>query len=211
MAWLVSLGQWSAWRRLALHFMQPGPTLELAYGTGGFFADMLAAGYAPVGLDLSPYMARLASRRLRHNPLRLTQANAQRLPFPASTFTNIVATFPTEYIMHPQTLTEIHRVLKEPPAGRLIIVGEGQLRGPWPLRPLLDWLYEITGQRSIHPNKPLALAAAHHFAAHWELVEYQGAVARLLLAEKDQSSPLENSLPGFGGNLYRKNPPLRVS
>jgi hypothetical protein len=68
----------------------------------------------------------------------------------------------------------------------LIIVAEGQLRGPWPLHPLLDWLYEITGQRAIHPTKPLALAAAHHFTAHWELVEYQGAVARLLLAEKSE-------------------------
>jgi hypothetical protein len=86
--------------------------------------------------------------------------------------------------MRPQTLTEIHRVLKDRPAGRLIIVAEGQLRGPWPLRPLLDWLYKITGQRSIHPGKPLALATAHHFTAHWELVEYQGAVTRLLLAEK---------------------------
>ena len=43
-AWLVSLGQWPAWRRLALQFVQPGPILELAYGTGGLFVDMIEAG-----------------------------------------------------------------------------------------------------------------------------------------------------------------------
>lgn len=190
-AWVVSFGQWSAWRRLALRFMQPGPTLELAYGTGGFFVDMLAAGHAAIGIDLSPYMARLAGRRLRrYNYLsRLAQATGQALPFPSNHFTNIVATFPAEYIMSPQTLTEICRVLKDSPlpsgsSSRLIVVAEGQLRGPWPLRPLIDWLYQITGQRSIHPTKPLAVLAAHDFEARWELVEHDGAVARVLIADK---------------------------
>jgi ubiquinone/menaquinone biosynthesis C-methylase UbiE len=190
-AWLVSLGQWSAWRRLALRFMQPGPTLELAYGTGGFFVDMLAAGHTAMGIDLSPYMARLAGRRLRrHNySSRLTQAEAQALPFPSSHFTNIVATCPAEYIMRPQTLAEICRVLKDSPlssgsAGRLIIVAEGQLRGPWPLRPFIDWLYQITGQRSIPLAKSLDVLAAHDFEARWELAEHEGAVARVLIADK---------------------------
>ena len=48
-AWLVSFGQWSTWRRLALLFMQPGPTLELAFGTGVFFIDMLEAGAERIG------------------------------------------------------------------------------------------------------------------------------------------------------------------
>ena len=61
-AWLVSFGQWTAWRRLALQFMQSGPTLELAFGTGVFFIDMVEAGYKPVGIDLSPYMARQAGQ-----------------------------------------------------------------------------------------------------------------------------------------------------
>jgi ubiquinone/menaquinone biosynthesis C-methylase UbiE len=184
-AWLVSFGQWAAWRRLALRFMQPGPTLELAYGTGGFFVDMLAAGYAPVGIDVSPYMAHLAGQRLRRSlyPFSLNRAKAQALPFAANSFVNVVATFPTEYIMQPQTLAEIYRVLDET-SGRLIIVAEGQLRGPWPLRPFIDWLYQVTGQRSIHPAKPLEIAAAHNFTARWEIAEYESAVARLLIAVK---------------------------
>ena len=109
MAWSVSFGQWAAWCRLALHFLQPGPILELAYGTGGFFVDMTAAGHRPVGIDLSPYMARLARRRLhrRHIPLRLNRAQAQSLPFPAGYFANVVATLPTHYIFDDATLAEV--------------------------------------------------------------------------------------------------------
>lgn len=188
-AWLVSFGQWAAWRRLALLMMQPGPTLELAFGTGVFFLDLLKAGHRPVGLDLSPYMAQQAGQRLRrHNyALPLCQAQAQAIPFPSNHFVNVVATFPTDYMLQPDTLAEIQRVLRGPasnPAGRLIIVAEGQLRGPWPLRPLLNWLYKITNQRSIPPEEPLALLAAHGFDPRWEMVEHNGARARLLIAGK---------------------------
>jgi ubiquinone/menaquinone biosynthesis C-methylase UbiE len=191
-AWLVSFGQWAAWRRLALPFLQPGSTLELAYGTGAFFADMTTAGYQPVGIDLSPYMARLASRRLRRRklPLHLSRARAQRLPFPAGHFANVVATFPTDYMLARDTMAEIHRVLHSAAEGRspgrLIVVFEGHLRGPWPIRPFINWLYEITGQHSLAPTKPLHLLNSGGFAARWELVEHDGAAARLLIAEKQE-------------------------
>ncbi len=189
-AWLVSFGQWPAWRRLALQFMQPGPTLELAYGTGAFFIDMLDHGYRPIGIDLSPYMARMAGRRLleKEENLRLNQGRAQALPFPSHTFTNVVATFPTEYILEDDTLAEIYRVLKNPAEVdtpvQLIVVAEGHLRGPWPLRPFIDWLYKITGQRDTPLEKPMTPLTKHNFAARWEFVEKNGAAARLIIAQK---------------------------
>lgn len=192
-AWMVSFGQWAAWRRLALLKMRPGPTLELAYGTGVFFLDMLAAGHRPVGLDISPYMAQQAGRRLRRQnyALPLCLAEAQAIPFPSGYFVNVVATFPTDYMLQPDTLAEIGRVLRNSASipdgqagGQLIIVAEGQLRGPWPLRPLINWLYSITNQRSIPPEQPLKLLAAHNFDAFWEMVEHNGARARLLIAGK---------------------------
>jgi ubiquinone/menaquinone biosynthesis C-methylase UbiE len=191
-AWSVSFGQWAAWRKLALQFLQPGPILELAYGTGGLFVDMLEAGYQPVGVDLSPYMAHLAGRRLhrRNIPVRLSQAKAQALPFPSNHFANVVATFPTDYIFEGETLAEIHRVLEAPPiaknntAGRLIIVIEGQLRGPWPIRSFVEWLYKVTGQRKFPPFKPLSLFEEHNFETRWEMAEHRGARARLLIAGK---------------------------
>jgi ubiquinone/menaquinone biosynthesis C-methylase UbiE len=185
-AWAVSFGQWSAWRRLALQFAHPGPILELAYGTGGLFIDMLEAGYQPVGIDISPYMARMASRRLhrRNFTTPLSRAKAQHLPFPTATFANVIATFPTNYIFDAQTLAEVHRVLQ--PVGRLIIVVEGQLRGPWPIRPIINWLYKITDQHNFPAIKPLPLFAAQGFAARWQTVEFEGAQARLLIGDKAQ-------------------------
>ncbi len=199
-AWLVSFGQWSTWRRLALLFMQPGPTLELAFGTGVFFIDMLEAGYRPLGIDLSPYMARQAGRRLRQRnfELRLSRAKTQALPFPSNHFANVVATFPSDYLLESQTLAEIRRVLRDPAAapdaqaGRLVVVAEGQLRGPWPIRTFIDWLYRITNQRSIPPAKPLNLLTVHHFQARWEIVERHGAQARLLIADKRNPGPSSN-------------------
>jgi ubiquinone/menaquinone biosynthesis C-methylase UbiE len=188
-AWIVSFGQWPAWRRLALQFMQPGPTLELAYGTGAFFVDMLDCGYQPIGIDVSPYMAQRASKRLQQKKQspRLNQAKAQALPFPNNTFTNVVATFPTDYILQDETLAEIHRVLRDPAPdspSRLIVVAEGQLRGPWPIRPFINWLYKITGQRDTPLEKPMTPLAKHNFAARWEFVDCAGAAARLIIAEK---------------------------
>ena len=193
-AWLVSFGQWASWRRAALQFLRPGPTLELAFGTGSFFVDMVAAGYQPWGIDLSPYMARIAKGRLQQigYQLRLNRARAQALPFPTAYFTNVVATFPTDYMLEDETLAEIYRVLKNGDAssgngslaGRLIIVTEGELRGPWPIRPFIDWLYRVTDQRSVPPSKPLNLLTAHQFEARWERIKFEGAVARLLIGEK---------------------------
>ncbi|RME47850.1 MAG: methyltransferase domain-containing protein, partial [Caldilineae bacterium] len=118
-AWLVSLGAWARWRRTVMPYLRPGPTLELAFGTGGLFADLCEAGRRPVGIDLSPFMARLAARRLRRRrlPLALARARAQALPFPTRRFANVVATFPTPYIFEPATLSEVHRVLAD--GGRL--------------------------------------------------------------------------------------------
>jgi len=191
-AWVVSFGQWTTWRRLALQFMQPGPTLELAFGTGVFFIDMVESGHKPVGIDLSPYMARQAGQRLRRKNIEtgLSRARTQALPFPANYFANVVATFPTDYLLESKTLAEIHRVLRSSTStqnddgGRFIVVAEGQLRGPWPVRPFIDWLYRITNQRRILPKEPLRLLADHNFEARWKIAEAKGAQARLLLAGK---------------------------
>ncbi len=197
-AWSVSFGQWAAWRRLVLPFLHSGKTLELAYGTGGLFVDMLEAGHDPVGIDLSPFMARIASRRLRrnHSTYRLSRAQAQAIPFASNYFDNVVATFPSDYMLEPETLQEIHRVLKPQVSpdetykqtGRLVIVAIGELRGPWPIRPFIDWLYRVTDQKSMPPSKPLSLLQAHHFSARWERIEKDGAIAQLLIADKEVNS-----------------------
>jgi SAM-dependent methyltransferase len=183
-AWLVSFGQWAAWRRTATLFLQEGPILELAYGTGGFMADMAARSLSPVGLDLSPYMTRLARRRLRRQGAiaPLVMGQAQHLPFPDASLANIVTTFPTEFILDPQTLASAARVLR--PGGRLVVVVMGYLRGPLLLRGFVEWLYRITGQREIPEPKPLDRLRSFGFAARWEDATLEGATARLLVATR---------------------------
>jgi ubiquinone/menaquinone biosynthesis C-methylase UbiE len=191
-AWLVSFGQWGAWRRTAALFFQDGPILELGHGTGGLLADMTARNPAPIGLDLSPYMARRARKRLLRagaDP-RLVSGQAQRLPFPDASFANVVATFPTDYILEPQTLISVSRVLR--PGGRLVIVTMGYLsatglrRGPgWRLAGrFIDWLYRITGQHEIPEPEPLARLDQFGFSARWEDGILEGAKARLLVATR---------------------------
>jgi ubiquinone/menaquinone biosynthesis C-methylase UbiE len=183
-AWLVSLGQWADWRRLALRYLHPGPTLELAYGTGRLQADLHRAGHRPAGIDLSPYMARQAGHWLARQSIQptLCRSQAQTLPFATGCFVNVIATFPTDYIMESETLAEVYRVLQ--PNGQLIVVAQGILRGPWPVRPFIDWLYKITDQRSIPPQKPLNLLSAQGFTAQWKTANHNNARARLLIAAK---------------------------
>jgi SAM-dependent methyltransferase len=121
-AWLVSLGQWSGWRRLALDHIQAGPVLEVGFGTGVLLAELLARGYTATGLERSSAMQVIAQRRLATLVVPpLVQANAQTMPLPANHFATIIATFPAPYILDPTTLSECTRLLC--PRGRLVIVG----------------------------------------------------------------------------------------
>jgi len=122
---LVSLGRWKAWvRGMALWpEAEPGAwVLELGFGPGYLQAELARQGFRAVGVDISPYMARRAWRHLQaqHLSPRLVLARAQGLPFPDATFHRVVATFPTEYILDPQTLHEVARVLR--PRGRLDVL-----------------------------------------------------------------------------------------
>jgi len=183
-AWLVSFGQWAAWRRTVTLFLREGPILELAYGTGGLLADLSECNLSPVGLDLSPYMARRARRRLLQRGLvpRIVRGQAQALPFATASFANVVATFPTEFILEPQTLTSVVRVLQ--PGGRLVIVAMGYLKGRSPLRRFVEWLYRVTGQRELPVPNPLERLESIGLDARWEEATLDGATARLLVATR---------------------------
>lgn len=159
-SWSVSLGHWRAWQRASmphLNATQGDLILELAHGTADLQIDLARAGLVSIGLDLSPYMGRIARRKLwRHDlPSRLVRGDARQLPFPATSVPAVVSTFPTEFIVHPDTLAEIHRVLR--PGGRLVFVPNGMLNLTNPLARFLEWLYRITGQRGPWPVDPLKI------------------------------------------------------
>ncbi len=123
-------GQWRIWQRLVLPRLRGHDVLELGCGLGDLLADMLAAGYNCQAIEHSPQMLKAArqtlARRQLGAPGLILQGSAQHLPFPASSFDNVVSTFPSEYIYDPDTIAEVARVLR--PGGRLIVIeGAGLL------------------------------------------------------------------------------------
>lgn len=147
-SWLVSLGAWREWQRAALPFVTGKRVLEVGHGPGHMLLELKASGYQAVGLDLSPYMGRLARRwaQQAETAVSLVRGEVQALPFAAASFDTVLATFPTEYIVDPAALASIYGVLGE--NGRLVIVPEGHLTGEGPLYRFIKWLFTVTGQRS---------------------------------------------------------------
>jgi ubiquinone/menaquinone biosynthesis C-methylase UbiE len=185
-AWVVSLGQWKAWGRTTIPHLRGERVLELAHGPGHLLVAMAGQGLSPVGLDLSPYMARLTRRQLRKAGLTvpLVRARAQALPFQDGCFDSAVATFPAEFIVAQATLRETARVLE--PDGKLV-VALGALpgrRGPIPS--FIRWLYRITEQRDMLPKGGEALLRRAGFSprVQWETVGQSRVL--LVTSEKGQ-------------------------
>lgn len=132
--WLASTlpfaGQWRVWQRLTLERLRGVDTLEVGCGIGTLLADMAQAGYHCQAIDRSPQMVAATRRELRRRGVSpqvasVQQASVQALPFAAASFDNVVSTFPTDYIVDPEALREMRRVLR--PDGRLIVVLSGTL------------------------------------------------------------------------------------
>jgi len=108
--------------------------------------ELEQTGLHVIGLDLSPYMGRLANRRIERNDstVSVIQGEAQALPFADRSFTSVLATFPSDFILEPETLQGVWRVL--PAGGRFVIVAGAQLSGKGAVKSLIKWLYTVTGQ-----------------------------------------------------------------
>jgi ubiquinone/menaquinone biosynthesis C-methylase UbiE len=158
-AWLVSFGQWKTWARAAIPRLRGPRVLDLAHGPGHLLVALHRVGLAPVGLDLSPQMGRLAQARLRRvSTPGLVRACAQAMPFRAGSFDSVVSTFPAEFIVDPATLKEIARVMKD--EGCAVVVPGVAFKRNLPAR-FLEWLYTITGQQEpVPPGLTNALAEA---------------------------------------------------
>jgi len=213
-AWVVSFGQWKAWGRAAIPRLRGKRVLEIAHGPGHLLVAMHRAGFAPVGLDLSPQMGRLARRRWldgmarsvpslpNHNrsggTLRamppsmppLVRARAQAMPFRSGAFDSVVSTFPAEFIIDPATLAEISRVMNQ--AGRAVVVPGVAFKQSLPAR-FLEWLYTITGQQEPAPPGLANALAEAGLAIQFErepmgMVDVLVAVATKSTAGRDEAS-----------------------
>ena len=147
-SWLVSLGEWRKWQQAALPYVSGQAVLEIGHGPGHMLVTLAQAGFVVTGLDLSPQMGRMARRNLRKAALDvcLVRGQVQDLPFGSGSFTAVLSTFPTDYILDPETLAAVWRVLAE--NGRFIIIPEGHLTRHGILHKFITFLFRITGQAS---------------------------------------------------------------
>src|SRR5258708_720532 len=186
-SWVVSLGEWRSWQRAAIKHLgvQPGAqVLELAHGTAALQIDLRAAGYESVAVDYSPYMGRIARRRLlkQHIVPKLARARAQALPFADGSFPAVVSTFPTDFIVDPATIAEVYRVLK--PGGRLVFVPNGILTRGGAARQALEAAYRATGQRGPWPVHIERVFSAAGFTITQTIEDAQRSMAQIIIAQK---------------------------
>jgi len=122
--------------------------LELAFGTGMLQQSMLADERRMIaGIEESAQMVDIARRRLRgagSRPANLIRGRAQRLPFANDAFDSAVSTFPNEFIVDPNTLAEVRRVLR--PGGRLIVAPVAWIVGARLIDRAAAWLFKKTRQ-----------------------------------------------------------------
>ena len=143
---IVSFGKWKDWVRSIADHLEPGPAIELGFGPGHLQHYLLSRNFPIYGLDLSPQMCRIASHRLKTNGLvpKVVCASSTSIPFPDDSFPQVIATFPSEYILFPETLSEIRRILQ--PGGKLVILAMARITGQSIPKRIMAAIYHITGQ-----------------------------------------------------------------
>jgi SAM-dependent methyltransferase len=94
-------------------------------------------------------MSTIARHRLQRGafPVDLILGYAQNLAFASNSFSQVVATFPSDYIFEKPTLFEIYRVLAQD--GQLVVILGGWLTGHSRCQRLLGWLLRSTARHEL--------------------------------------------------------------
>ncbi len=194
---LVSRGEWRAWTRAAVPFIQGTRVLEVAHGTGNLHLDLYDAGLVPIGMDLSPNMGALTLKKFRaqeKNAPQLIRARVQELPFPDASFSSLVMTFPPGFVYDLNAMQEMWRVLA--PLGVLLWVDAPQMypRDGWSR--FLNWLFQTTGGCANPETDEISslLRNSHDgaLAQMWtwrvERVESQSSAVHVFIGTKNENS-----------------------
>lgn len=184
-AWAVSLGRWRQWIAATLPELHGPRILELGHGPGHLQVAMRSKQLIPFGVDLSSQMGVIAARRLRHASqlALLVRASGTQLPFRNAAFDQLVATFPTEYIVQPTTLAAAARVLR--PGGSLVLLPVAWITGAGLLDRAAAWLFRTTGQAGPWTGAFSTALRTAGFAVREQRVALPGSEVMLVIATKN--------------------------
>jgi ubiquinone/menaquinone biosynthesis C-methylase UbiE len=188
---VVSVGRWRDWGRTTLPHLTGTRVLELGFGPGHLQADLARAGFQAIGIDESRQMCRRAAANLRKSgfPPALTRGHAQRMPFASGTFDSLVATFPSEYIIDPDTLDEAWRILH--PDGRLVVALSALPGSASLVDRTAACLFRVTGLGGTLTAEIEARVKAHFAASKFRVavirVEVRQSTVLLIVADKNLS------------------------
>ena len=196
-SYIVSRGEWRAWTRAAIPFLQGTRILEIAHGTGNLHLDLYDAGFIPIGIDLSPNMGALTLKKFRaqkKNVPQLIRARVQALPFSDNSFSSLVMTFPPGFVYDLNAMQEMWRVLE--PRGVLLWVDAPQIypRDGWSR--FLNWLFQTTGSCANPETDEIAniLRESHNgalqeiFSWRVERVESKFSAVHIFIGMKNENS-----------------------
>ncbi len=182
---LVSLGRWRSWTRATIPRITGTRVLEVPCGTGNLLLDLSAAGYAPIGADLSASMLSITRGKMHRSGTRalLVRACAQALPFRNGGFDSVVMTFPPGFVYDPSAFGELRRVLDD--RGRLIWVDGARFRsGVWG-RMVNRWIGFVGDELEFERTIKQVLNNAS-FDAQVEWVEDDMSIVAVAVATKEK-------------------------
>jgi ubiquinone/menaquinone biosynthesis C-methylase UbiE len=186
-AWTSSIGQWKTWQSVALETLPNDNILELGHGPGHLLLKIAQNNQAGYGVEASAQMGRIAAKRLQKHGYKshVIQALVQRLPLMSEYFSGVLSTFPSEYIIDPETLSEVWRVLQ--PGGKFVIVSSARITGRNLPDRLAAWLYRITGQSGELQDGWAEPLERLGFSARLDYVKVQRATVLRVVACKNVS------------------------
>jgi len=178
---------WKNWIMSVLPYLDGPYILEIGHGPGHLqkaLGNKLLQTKYLYGLDLSRTMGRITRKRLikAGNVPRLVNGRAQQLPFSRESFHQVVATFPSEFIIQPETFMEVWRVLK--PEGTFVILPLAWITGQAIHERGAAWLFHVTGQAPPWDERILEPIRKIGFQTRVEWITLRSSKLLVILADK---------------------------